>query len=46
MALNEIGKLLIYVGAALLILGAAFIQAGKLPWLGRLPGTSTFNDEM
>ena len=39
MTLNDIGKLLVYVGAIMLILGVAFILlAGKIPWLGRLPG--------
>jgi Protein of unknown function (DUF2905) len=38
MALNDIGELLIFSGAILVILGAAFILAGKIPWLGRLPG--------
>jgi Protein of unknown function (DUF2905) len=38
MALNDLGKLLIFFGAILAILGAVFILAGKIPWLGRLPG--------
>jgi Protein of unknown function (DUF2905) len=38
MALNDLGKLLIVFGAILAILGAVFILAGKIPWLGRLPG--------
>ena len=38
MTLNDIGKLLVYVGAIMLILGVAVILAGKIPWLGRLPG--------
>jgi hypothetical protein len=38
MALNDLGKLLIFFGVFLVILGAAFILAGKIPWLGRLPG--------
>jgi hypothetical protein len=37
MALNNLGKLLIFFGVFLVILGAAFILAGKIPWLGRLP---------
>jgi hypothetical protein len=36
--LNEIGKLLMYVGVVMLILGVVFVLAGKIPWLGRLPG--------
>jgi uncharacterized protein HemY len=38
MALNDLGKLLIFFGVFLVILGTAFILAGKIPWLGRLPG--------
>jgi uncharacterized membrane-anchored protein YitT (DUF2179 family) len=38
MALNDIGKLLIVFGVILVILGATFMLAGRLPWLGRLPG--------
>jgi len=32
------GKLLILAGLALIAAGALFLLAGKLPWLGRLPG--------
>jgi hypothetical protein len=38
MAMNDIGKWLIIFGVTLVILGAAFILAGKIPWLGKLPG--------
>jgi membrane protein implicated in regulation of membrane protease activity len=38
MAMNDLGKWLIFFGAILVILGAVFILAGKIPWLGRLPG--------
>jgi membrane protein implicated in regulation of membrane protease activity len=38
MAANDLGKLLMLFGAILVILGAVFILAGKIPWLGRLPG--------
>jgi hypothetical protein len=37
-AFNDLGKWLIVFGVILVILGAAFILAGKVPWLGRLPG--------
>jgi Protein of unknown function (DUF2905) len=32
------GKSLIYIGIALVILGLLFSLAGKIPWLGHLPG--------
>ena len=34
----ELGKALIYIGILLLVIGVIFTFAGKLPWLGRLPG--------
>ena len=36
--MNDIGKALIGIGIALIVLGALFLLGGKLPWLGRLPG--------
>ena len=33
-----IGKYLIFFGIALVVFGGIFLLAGKLPWLGRLPG--------
>ena len=36
--MNEIGKLLVFLGAGLVLLGAFFILAGKIPGFGRLPG--------
>jgi membrane protein implicated in regulation of membrane protease activity len=38
MPLNGVGKLLIVLGSLLIIVGAAIVLAGKIPWLGRLPG--------
>jgi len=36
--MNDIGKALIVLGIALILVGALFSLGGKLPWLGRLPG--------
>jgi len=36
--LNPIGKFLIVLGCILVGLGVTFLLAGKIPWLGRLPG--------
>jgi len=33
-----IGKVLILFGIVLIVLGLIFSAAGKIPWLGRLPG--------
>ena len=38
MALNDLGKLSVFSGVFLVILGATFILCGKIPCLGRLPG--------
>lgn len=38
MELNNLGKLLLVLGGILVIVGAVFMVAGKIPWLGRLPG--------
>jgi membrane protein implicated in regulation of membrane protease activity len=35
---NGLGKLLILGGGLLIIIGAVVVLAGKIPWLGRLPG--------
>ncbi|HEX2276815.1 MAG: DUF2905 domain-containing protein [Candidatus Tectomicrobia bacterium] len=35
---NGLGKLLIVCGGILIIVGAAIVLLGKIPWLGRLPG--------
>lgn len=32
------GKMLIFAGIMLVIIGAVFALSGKLPWLGKLPG--------
>lgn len=32
------GRMLIVIGAVLIAAGTLFVIAGKLPWLGRLPG--------
>jgi len=33
-----LGKILIYLGLMLIVIGVILTLAGKLPWLGRLPG--------
>ena len=35
---KELGKSLIFAGGILLALGLVFLLAGKIPYLGRLPG--------
>ncbi|OGC03492.1 hypothetical protein A2276_01090 [candidate division WOR-1 bacterium RIFOXYA12_FULL_43_27] len=38
MAFEGLGKLLIYIGIIVVLLGGLFLLAGKVSWLGRLPG--------
>jgi hypothetical protein len=38
MAIESIGRFLIYIGVVLVVVGGFFILAGKIPWFGRLPG--------
>jgi hypothetical protein len=34
----ELGKTLIVLGIAIVVLGVLFILGGRIPWLGNLPG--------
>ncbi len=36
--LNPLGKMLIFFGAVLILIGGAVLLAGKVPWIGKLPG--------
>ena len=40
--MNELGKMLVFAGGALLIVGLALMVAPRIPLLGRLPGDVTF----
>ena len=43
--MDGFGKTLIYLGLVLVIVGVVFSLAGKLPWLGHLPGDITIERE-
>jgi hypothetical protein len=43
--MSEIGKILLIFGAVMVILGAVLLAAGKVPWLGRLPGDISIERE-
>jgi hypothetical protein len=34
----EFGKILLFLGVVLTVLGIIFVFGGKIPWLGHLPG--------
>ncbi len=36
--MTELGKWLIIAGAVLALVGVVLLLAGKVPWIGRLPG--------
>ena len=36
--MHEIGRLMIGVGVLIVVVGAVLLLAGRVPWLGRLPG--------
>jgi hypothetical protein len=40
--MSDLGRLLIIIGVILVIVGAAFLLAPKLPWLGKLPGDISY----
>jgi len=35
---NDTGKLLVLIGLGLAVIGGVIWLAGKVPWIGRLPG--------
>src|SRR6185369_2198853 len=43
--MSGLGKTLILIGVVLVVVGAVFSLAGKLPWLGHLPGDITIQRE-
>ncbi|HOE12075.1 MAG TPA: DUF2905 domain-containing protein [bacterium] len=36
--MESFGRILLFLGAVLMLLGLLFTFAGKIPWIGRLPG--------
>ena len=36
--MSDLGRILIVVGVAIAVVGIILVVAGKIPWLGRLPG--------
>jgi hypothetical protein len=43
--MGGIGRILIYLGLFLVIVGIAYTFIGKIPWLGHLPGDITIERE-
>jgi hypothetical protein len=38
----ELGRVLLIVGAVIVVLGLVLTFAGRLPWIGRLPGDMVY----
>ncbi|MBN3032808.1 MAG: DUF2905 domain-containing protein [Candidatus Saganbacteria bacterium] len=45
MALESLGRMIIYIGVVMVLVGGFFILAAKLPWFGRLPGDLVYRRE-
>ena len=43
--MGDFGKLLILFGVILVAVGAVLTFAGKIPWIGRLPGDIYYKNE-
>jgi uncharacterized protein HemY len=43
MPTEQIGRGLILAGVVVVIVGVVFLAAGRIPWLGRLPGDFTIS---
>jgi Protein of unknown function (DUF2905) len=40
--LSDLGRLLLIIGGAIILLGLGLFLAGRIPFLGRLPGDISF----
>lgn len=45
MAVEPLGKMLLYIGVILVLIGGFFLIMAKLPWFGRLPGDIVYQRE-
>jgi hypothetical protein len=36
--MQEIGRLIVVIGAVLVVIGVLFVFSDKIPWIGKLPG--------
>jgi Zn-dependent protease with chaperone function len=43
MALDSLGKILIYIGVITVLIGAFFLFLSRMPWFGKLPGDIAIN---
>jgi len=45
MAVESIGKMLLFIGILLVLAGGFFILVAKVPWFGKLPGDFIYKRE-
>ena len=45
MAMESLGRMLLYIGIVTVLIGAFFILVAKVPWFGRLPGDFVYRRE-
>ena len=45
MAVESLGRMILYIGVILVLVGGFFILLGKVPWFGRLPGDIVYRRE-
>jgi hypothetical protein len=45
MAVESIGRMLLYIGVILVLVGAFFILVARVPWFGKLPGDIVYQRE-
>jgi len=45
MAVDSLGRLLIYIGVLMVLIGGFFILVAKVPWFGKLPGDIIYRRE-
>jgi hypothetical protein len=43
--MNDFGKILIFCGLVLVVVGLIFLLGPKIPWLGKLPGDITIKKD-
>jgi hypothetical protein len=45
MAVESLGRMLIYIGIVMVLIGGFFILVARVPWFGRLPGDIIYRRE-
>jgi hypothetical protein len=43
--MNDFGKILVFLGLVLVVVGLIFLLGPKIPWLGKLPGDITIKKD-